>query len=65
MSTELAFPEWQVPLQEAILDFQNKGRLLKIETVILARLYQLTGSGQLQEQQALTDALSTIRVLKQ
>ena len=65
MSTELAFPEWQVPLQEAILDFQNKGKLLKMETAILARLYQLTGSGQLQEQQALTDALSTIRVLKQ
>src|SRR5262249_17738263 len=65
MSTELAFPEWQVPLQEAILDFRAKGKLLEIETVIIARLHLLTGSGQLQEQRALTDALSTIRVLKQ
>jgi len=62
MDTELKYPAWQVPLQEAILDSRNKGKLLEIETTIVERLYALTGSGRFDEQQALTDALSTIRI---
>jgi len=65
MDGELKYPAWQVPLREAVLDFRNKRKLLEMETTIVQRLYALTGSGQFDEQQALTDALSTIRILKQ
>ena len=58
MSTELKYPEWQTPFENAI------GKVLEIETVLRTRLNLLTGSGRFEEQQALTDALSMIRVLK-
>ena len=58
---ELKYPEWQMPFEDALLD---PAKLPEIETVIRRRLRLLTGSGRLHEQQALTDALSTIRVLK-
>ena len=61
MNTELKYPQWQMPFENALLD---PTKLLDIETVIRKRLHRLTGSGRLDEQQALTDALSTIRVLK-
>ena len=61
MNTELKYPHWQMPFENALLD---PTKLLDIETVIRKRLHLLTGSGRLDEQQALTDALSTIRVLK-
>jgi len=53
MEAELKYPAWQVPLQEAILDFRNKRKLLQMETTIVQRLYALTGSGRFDEQQAL------------
>jgi hypothetical protein len=61
----LNYPVWQVPLQDAIVNFQNKGRLLESEMAIRKRLHLLTGSGRFDEQQALLDALSVIQVLKQ
>ena len=61
MATELKYPEWQMPFEDALLD---PAKLPEIETVIRRRLRLLTGSGRLHEQQALTDALSTIRLLK-
>ena|SRR5215467_13120435 len=61
MNMELKYPQWQMPFENALLD---PTKLLEIETVIRKRLHLLTGSGRLDEQQALTDALSTIRVLK-
>jgi hypothetical protein len=63
MSTELKYPVWQMPFENALLDL-GSGKLLEIETVIRKRLNLLTGSGRLGEQHALTDALSTIRQLK-
>ena len=61
MNTELKYPQWQMPFENALLDLT---KLSDIETVIRQRLQLLTGSGRLDEQQALTDALSTIRALK-
>jgi len=60
MSTELKYPAWQLPFENALVDHT---KLLDIETLIRKRLHLLTGSGRLDEQQALTEALSTIRVL--
>jgi hypothetical protein len=59
--TELKYPEWQIPFENALLD---PAKLPEIETAIRRRLRLLTGSGQLDEQHALTDALSAIRRLK-
>jgi len=61
MNTELKYPQWQMPFEDALLD---PTKLLDIETVIRKRLHLITGRGHLDEQQALTDALSTIRLLK-
>ena len=61
MDTELKYPQWQMPFENALLD---PTKLSDIETVICKRLHLLTGSGRRDEQQALTDALSTIRALK-
>jgi hypothetical protein len=61
MNTDLKYPVWQMPFEDALLD---PAKLPAIETVLRERLHLLTGSGRLDEQQALTDALSTIRVLK-
>ena len=64
---ELKFPEWQKPLQNAILEF-NRERLLervqKVKTLIVERQQQLARSsdGHL-EREALDDGLSLIRVL--
>ena len=61
MATELKYPEWQMPFEDALLD---SAKLVEVETVIRKRLRLLTGSGRLDEQRALKDALSTIRELK-
>jgi hypothetical protein len=62
MNAELKYPQWQIPFEDALLE---PTKLPDIETVICKRLFLLTGSGRLEEQQALTDALSVIRALKQ
>ena len=68
MNRELRYPQWQQPLQDAISRVRSPNfieNLEEIETVLLKRLHLLTGSGRLGEQQALTEALSSIRILKQ
>jgi hypothetical protein len=68
MNREFRYPQWQQPLQDAISRVRGSNfieKLEEIETVLLKRLRLLTGSGRLGEQQALTEALSTIRILKQ
>jgi hypothetical protein len=68
MNREFRYPHWQQPLQDAISRVRSSNfieKLEEIETVLLKRLHHLTGSGRLGEQQALTEALSTIRFLKQ
>ena len=64
MGMEFKYPEWQIPLQDAIVDLQDKRKLLESETTIRQRLHLLTGSGCFDEQQALVDALSVIRALQ-
>jgi len=61
MNTELKYPKWQMPFENALLD---PAKLSDIETVLCRRLNMVTDTGRLDEEQALTDALSTIRVLK-
>ena len=68
MSTELLeFPEWQVPLQELILEFDRTKfpeKLQVAETTIYGRLQQLglQNRGD-REREALNYALSIIRVI--
>jgi hypothetical protein len=69
MTEGLRYPEWQQPLLEAILGGllspNLEARLGRMETVIRERLQFLNGSRDLDEQQALADALQTIQVLLQ
>jgi len=62
MDAELKYPEWQRPLQDFIV-FQNKRKLLESETAIRERLHGQRISSD--EREALIDALSVIRILKQ
>jgi hypothetical protein len=66
---ELKFPEWQAPLQELILEFDREKWLEKLrsmEAVIFERLQQLgKGRDGRDEQVALRDALSVMRIIKQ
>jgi hypothetical protein len=65
---ELKYPNWQVLLQEAILEFDRDklvGRIQKVETVVFERLQELSSdSDHHGERQAIANALSTMRVLK-
>jgi hypothetical protein len=61
MKSEFKYPEWQEPLFQAVLDCR---RLPAMETDIRERLLDLIDTESLEEEQALMDALSTIRVLK-
>jgi hypothetical protein len=66
---ELKYPKWQAPLQEAILELDREKlaeKLQNVETLILERLQQLhQGTNGHSEREAINDALSTLRVLKQ
>jgi hypothetical protein len=64
---ELKFPEWQKPLQDAILEFDREKlleKLKKVEALIIERDQQLAraNDGHV-ERVALSDAMSVIRVL--
>lgn len=66
--SELKYPEWQAPLQEVILEFDCemlRGKVQKVETLILERLQQLSqrNDGR-SEQEAVIDALSILRIIK-
>jgi hypothetical protein len=64
----LKFPEWQVPLQDLILECDRaklNERMQRVETLISERLQQLHGGMDgYAERLALTDALSVLRVIK-
>ena len=63
---ELKFPEWQEPLQDLILEFDPEKlleKVKKVETLIIERHQQLVGASSQDERDALSDALSIIRVL--
>ncbi|MGH9575126.1 MAG: hypothetical protein ACRD40_16555 [Candidatus Acidiferrales bacterium] len=66
--SELKFPQWQRPLQELILERDQARLTCKIEDVerlISLRFLRLQNkSDSLDERQALTDALSLLRILK-
>ena len=64
---ELKFPKWQRPLQDLILEFDReklREKIKKVEALISERYQQLgeTSEGRA-ERDALSDALSVIRVL--
>ena len=64
---ELKFPAWQKPLQDLILEFDRerlREKIKKVEALISERYQQLGGASEGQaERDALSDALSIIRVL--
>jgi putative component of toxin-antitoxin plasmid stabilization module len=65
---ELPYPEWQGPLQEAVLEFDRETlaqKALKAEALILERLRQLQQSSDgHQERQAITDGVSLLRIIR-
>jgi len=66
---ELKYPKWQGPLQEVILEFNREKlaeKLQKVESLVFECLQQLhQGTDGASEREALNDALSTLRVLRQ
>ena len=66
--SELRYPSWQRPLQEAILERDREKlaeRIQEVETIIFERLQTLSPHiDHRDERQALADAASLLRVLK-
>ena len=66
--TDLRFPLWQHPLQEAMLELDHEKATRKIqhaETLVSLRFLEVQNQPNYQEErQALTDALSLLRILK-
>lgn len=63
----LRYPQWQQPLQDAILAAatpQYGQKLADAKVIVRARLHAIEGQGSLTEQQALCDALRTIQELE-
>jgi hypothetical protein len=65
---ELKFPQWQVPLQDLILEFDRaklSRKMHEIETLITQRLEDLGRKDDSRDEyEALHDALSILRVIK-
>jgi len=65
---QLKYPAWQESLRDTILEFDPQKlppKIRRTEAMIRARHQVLSsGAGHAEEQQALVDALATIRVLK-
>ena len=66
---ELKYPKWQAEFQEVVLEFDRENLVAKIqrfETVVFARVQELAPTSDYgDERQAIDDALTTIRILKQ
>ena len=67
-NSELKYPQWQLPYREALLEFDRNRLLDKIqqaETAVRERLQVLEqrANGQ-EERQALSDAISTLTILR-
>ena len=65
---QLEYPQWQAPLQDAILEFnldQLPAKIYRVETLIFERLQQLHIAGDgIHERQAINDALQILRTVK-
>jgi hypothetical protein len=66
---ELKFPEWQLPVQDAILEFNRerlRDKVQEVETLIYERLQQINGEddGAQDERQSIQDALGILRTIK-
>jgi len=70
MKHQLQYPQWQRPLEDAILEFDPpllRAKLQNAERVVSARLRELDGDLQTcsrDEQEALADALTLIRIME-
>ena len=68
MNQELKYPHWQGLLRDLILEFNPQRlppKLQKTEAIIRARYREVSSeSTQIEERQALIDALATIQVIK-
>jgi hypothetical protein len=66
---EVKYPEWQGPLQEAILEFNREKlaeKLQQVEALVFERFQQLRqGTNGASERIALNDALNTLKILRQ
>ncbi|HKQ87222.1 MAG TPA: hypothetical protein VJS43_10690 [Candidatus Acidoferrales bacterium] len=66
--SELKFPQWQHPLQDLILERDRRQlahKIQEVERLISLRFLRLQNvNGSLDERQALTDALSLLRIVK-
>ena len=65
----LKFPEWQLPLQDLILEFDRaklRGKMQRVEALIYDRLQQLNDGNHSHaaEREAINDAVSILRVIK-
>jgi hypothetical protein len=64
----LRYPEWQKPYQQALLEHDEKKlkeRIAAVEAAISNRLRAITGDANHHaERQAIEDALSLLRILK-
>ena len=66
----MRYPEWQGPLQEALLEVDREklqSKMMKAEEAIFERLQQLAGSSDSEaeaERQAIADANAALRALK-
>jgi hypothetical protein len=69
MDKELKYPSWQVPLREAVLEFDRKkldGKIQKVKALIFNRIETMAAeTGHQEERQALADALSMLRALNE
>jgi hypothetical protein len=65
---KLEYPQWQAPLQDAILEFnldKLPAKICLVETLIFERLQHLqTTSNGAGERHAINDALEVLRTLK-
>ena len=68
MNEELKYPQWQAPLRDAILEFnpqELRARVQNVEAAIFDRFQVLSSERNHEdERQALSAALSTLRMLK-
>ena len=64
----MRYPEWQGPLQEALLEVDREklqSKMMKAEEAIFQRMQQLAGSSDSEaERLAIADAIASLRVLK-
>jgi hypothetical protein len=65
---ELLYPEWQIPLQELVLEFDREKlaeKIRKVDSLIVQRLLQLVEAGDGREERAaLNDGINILRVIK-